>query len=302
MRLFVVSVLLLAWSQNPRPTPRKISKLQQQQSTAAQQPDAADQRGTDQSPLVVKTLPSVKTQAEAEQDANDHKEKSTNDWHVVELTGVPAVIAFLQLLVYTYQAKKLRETVQSAGEQAEAMERHIGEAARSADAMEKIANTIQTGNRAIIRAYLTVVIGTAVYQERRPEQGDLRFEARPNLVNTGNTPARKVRIMRRKAGILPVPLPVNFDFPLPDDDPTQGDAVVGAHLTYMMNTVVDDFVENALVPAVKEGTGQGLYVWGLVTYEDIFGERHFTKFAQHLYWLSNNTVMGFYIPGQNDAD
>lgn len=113
--------MLLVWSQHPTPTPTKISKPQQEQSRSTQEPTNADQRGTDQSPLIVKTLPAAKTQAETEQDATDRKEKAANDRHIVELTGVLAVIAFFQLLVYTYQAKKLRETVESAGEQAKAM-------------------------------------------------------------------------------------------------------------------------------------------------------------------------------------
>jgi len=58
-----------------------------------------------------------------------------------------AAVTFLQLLVYGYQAKKLRETVESAEGQSRAMERHIGEAARSANAMETIA------------AYVSVAVG-----------------------------------------------------------------------------------------------------------------------------------------------
>src|SRR5262249_20928665 len=44
--------------------------------------------------------------------------------------------------------------------------------------------------RAQLRAYLSVVIGTAVYQER---DKNLRFEAKPTIVNTGQTPAYNVR-------------------------------------------------------------------------------------------------------------
>ncbi len=81
-----------------------------------------------------------------------------------------------------------------------------------------------------------------------------------------------------------------------------GDATVGAHLSYTMDTWVDDFVPDEEVQAIKEGAPRGLCVWGVVTYEDIFGDRHTTKFAQSLSWLPNGTVQGFYIPGQNDAD
>ena len=182
----LISLVLLAALQNPTPAPRKISKPQQQQTSATQQPSPADQRGSEQSPLVVKTLVAPKTQTEADRDAEDRKAKSANDRHIVYLTAAIAAIAFLQFLVYAYQAKKLRETVESAGKQAEAMERHIGEAARSADAMENVVATIRQGNEDIMRAYLTVTVGNGLYQERRGKgQADLKFEARPNLVNTG---------------------------------------------------------------------------------------------------------------------
>src|SRR5580658_4395213 len=188
MRLFIPVVIAGFLSLNSQQQPQ--SKSQQPQQTAT-----TDQRGTQESPIVVKVLPATKTPEEAAEEKKDRDAKKANDGNLVILTGVLAFVGFCQLLVYGYQAKKLRETVESAGEQAEAMERHIGQAARSADAMERIATTIQVGNRAIIRAYLTVVIGSAVYQERRIGQGDLKFEAKPNLVNTGNTPARKVRIL-----------------------------------------------------------------------------------------------------------
>jgi len=299
MRPLAIAFLLFVWLQIPAPTPNKAGKPKQQQSRASQQPADNDQRGTEQSPFVVKTLEPTKSKAEAEQEAKDRQQKTTNDGRIVVLTGVLAIIALGQLGVYLYQAKKLRETVAASGQQSVAMQRHIEEAARSADAMEQICVAIQSGNKAVMRAYLTVVVGSAVYQERRVGQGDLKFEAKPNLMNTGNTPARKVCI-RRTASILPIPIPEDFAYPLPDVD-AAGDAAVGAHLSYIMNVTVQDFVPDHEVHAIKEGNGQALCVWGIVTYEDIFGDCHTTKFAQSLTWLVDGTVYGVYIPGQNDA-
>jgi hypothetical protein len=117
-RLMLVAVLALFLNS---PQPKK----------PLQQSAPADQRGTQESPLVVKVEPTVKTPEEAAQETQDRNQKLANDGNAVKLTGILAAIAFLQLLVYGYQAAKLRATVKSAGEQAEAMERHIGEAARS---------------------------------------------------------------------------------------------------------------------------------------------------------------------------
>ena len=94
----------------------------------------------------------MKSKAETDQDTEDRDQKSSHDWWLVVFSGVLAVSAIFQLGVYGYQAKKLRETVKSAGEQSRAMERHIEEAARSADAMERIANKIEAGNKAVMRA------------------------------------------------------------------------------------------------------------------------------------------------------
>lgn len=302
MRLFLVTLLLFTWSQNPTPTPRKTSKPQQQESTASQQPTNTDQRGTEQSPLVVKTLEPAKSQAETEQEAKDRQHKATNDGWIVILTAVLAVIAFGQLGVYLYQAKKLRETVQSAGEQSKAMERHIGEAARSATAMEQIVGALEEGNQMIMRAYVSVVIGAGTFQERnRVGQADLMFDGKVQVVNTGNTPARKVRI-RKNAAILLNPIPDNFAFPLSDESQDTAYASIAPHRDYIVTAVVPDFVPDGEVAAIKEMNGKALCVWGVITYEDVFGETHTTKFGQQIGWLPNQTIYGFYIGGHNEAD
>ena len=257
----------------------------------------ADQRGTEQSPLVVKTLVSPKTQEETSRDEEERKQKSENDRNIVHLTFALAAIAFGQLLVYAYQAHKLRQTVRSAGEQSQAMERHIGEASRSANAMEKIAAVIQTGNAAIIRAYISVVIGTATYQDR---QDGIKFEGKPSLVNTGSTPARNLRVWIA-AEIIPIDKAEAFDYPLPEES-AKAPAVAAPHQNYLLSAIVKDFVPDADIPIIKHGGGKALTVWGVVTYDDIFGEQHTTKFAQWLFWRPDQTVYGYYIPGQNDMD
>src|SRR5258708_756447 len=64
-----------------------------------------------------------------------------------------------------------------------------------------------------MRSYLCVNICTGVYQERAK---DLRFEAKPMLLNTGYTPAHNVTY-KAKADILPFPLPKDFNLPSLDD-------------------------------------------------------------------------------------
>lgn len=249
---------------------------------------------------MVKEIPPSKTQAEIEQEAKDRKVKASNDSQLVSFNGMLVLVGSLQLLVFGYQAFKLRQTVTAAAEQSKDMERYIEEASRSANAMESISEVILNGNVDITRAYLVVSIGTAIYQERRLGQADLRFEARPFIVNNGNTPAKKV-ISRIVADILPLPLPRDFAFPLPEAPLAKGNFVGPRQQIYSAGTV-DRYVPDNEVPAIKEAVGQALYVWGLITYEDIFGTEHFTRFGHVMQWYPDGAVHGFYIDGQNDGD
>jgi hypothetical protein len=154
-----------------------------------------------------------------------------------------------------------------------------------------------------LRAYLTVVIGSATFQERRNQNkgGDLKFAANPLIVNTGQTPARNITFKVR-AAIMPIPLPKEINLPEAPDDGVGG-SILGSQQNAHMFAVVDGFCADKEVDSIKYIKGdKGLYVWGRVTYEDAFGEDHFTRFCQHVYWDLKDNVRGNYIPGRNDAD
>lgn len=201
----------------------------------------------------------------------------------------------LQLAVFGYQAWKLRETVEAAQAQSIDTKNSIAESARAATAMEGVSKSVAISAEAAkesvasikertamqMRAYLTVVVGSAVYQER---EKNVRFEGKPLLLNTGQTPAQKVGVKTR-AAILPNPLPEEFDFSIPG--PYPAGAVLGPGQNYMLSAIVSDFVEDGLVAGIKNGTaGRFLHVWGTVTYEDIFKQPHHTNFYQILTWGS----------------
>ena len=297
--LFLMS---LCYSQIPSPTPLNIGEPKKQQTRSSHQPTDTDQRGTEQSPLVVKEIPTPKTQEESAQESRDHDEKAANDRISFTLTGIIAAIALGQFIVYWYQSIQLKKTVKAAGEQSEAMERHIGEATRSANAMEEIAATIKKGNREAMRAYLTVIVANVgLWQQRREGQPDLKFEARPILSNTGNTPARKVKHMV-VADILPNPIPETFTFPMPQAEEVEKSQTIGAHVSTGLAGTLNDFVEDAEVPSIKEGNEKILAVWGLITYEDVYGDPHWVKFAHMYRWIPNGNFEGYYIAGHNDTD
>ncbi|MGH9642624.1 MAG: hypothetical protein ACRD3Q_09365 [Terriglobales bacterium] len=130
MRLTVLIVLSVFASQLPSPIPGKSRQPKQQHSQSAQQPPA-NQRGTEQSPVVVKVIPPPNNANEAEQERKDREQKTSHDRWLMVFSGVLAAVAVLQLLVYGYQAKKLKETVDATTRSADA-------AKKSADAIVNI--------------------------------------------------------------------------------------------------------------------------------------------------------------------
>ncbi len=338
-------------SQTISPHRAVVSQTQQDQAQSAKQQPTPNQRGTEESPLFIREIPTPKTKEDAAQESKDRAEKTANDRKLVEFTRwlviatlILGAVGLLQLFVFGLQSYYLRKTVNAAGEQSEAMERAIREANRSASAIEEVAKHIGTSAKTAVeqsksmeqsvaeatrlasamdavakeiavsaraatesvvalrertaqqmRAYLAVVVGAAIYQERGK---GLKFEGKPLLINTGHTPANNVSY-RASAAILPVPMPDDFSFPL--SGKVTGAAMLGPQQSANLSAVVNDFCDDTEVEAIKACNGRALYVWGIVTYEDIFGENRQTRFCQCLTWLNDGKVFGFYTPGHNDA-
>jgi hypothetical protein len=312
--LLIVALLVQPLSQPLSPRRGEARQPQQTQSRSAKQPASADQRGTEKFPLVIKQVPTPKTDAEAAQEAKDRKEKTANERELVRFTGwlvvatlILAVVGFFQLFVFGDQARQLRKTVKAAAEQSEAMERSIAEATRLASAMEVVAKEIAVSSKAALasvsaigkqmRAYLCVVIGTAIYQDRAKH---LKFQAIPSIVNAGLTPAHKVSFIA-SAAILSIPLPEDFAFPLADKP--SGESVIGPRQDITVGPIVPDFCDDADIEGIKRGDqGRGLYAWGTFTYEDIFGDAHYTKFCHMYTWRPDDKTWGYYQGRHNEAN
>jgi hypothetical protein len=165
--------------------------------------------------------------------------------------------------------------------------------------MRQTVRSSEDSSKRELRAYIAVVIGDAIFQVRRdPPLGDLRFEARPVLTNTGRTPAHNIRFKAR-AAILPVPLPPGMDLPITHDADI-GEIVIGINQTAYMSAVVDGFVQDADVADIKLGVSRSLYVWGRVVYNDVFGDQYETLFCHQIYW-TGETVRGYYAPRRNKS-
>lgn len=150
-----------------------------------------------------------------------------------------------------------------------------------------------------MRAYISVLISNGVYQER---DKNLKFDVRPMVINTGQTPAHKLTYWA-SARILPNPLPEDFDFPEGEDSVRSG-FVLGPHQSIIINAAVPDFVADTEVDEIKAGRNRRVWVWGVVFYEDVFGELRQTKFCNNLHWLKGpqgEVVGGGYGTKHNEA-
>lgn len=182
------------------------------------------------------------------------------------------------------------------------MKQSIAQSSRAASAMEEVAqhfaenvDTVRERSAKQMRAYISAVVFDGVYQDRNK---GLRFEAKPMILNTGHTPAHKVGYKAR-AEILPVPFPDNFTFPLPDA--IVGAASLGPNQSFVMNAVIENYIDDADVFAVKSGIEKALYIWGIIMYEDIFGEEQYTQFCHLITWLPNGKTSGRYVTDYNQA-
>ena len=215
----------------------------------------------------------------------------------------------VQTVAFIYQAIKLRETVAASNKQSEDLKESIAQSTRAANAMEKQAKaaTIASENVEIvtertaqqIRAYLSVKIGTGVYQDATHI-----FEVMPQLLNTGQSPAHQVRYSAR-ADVLPFPLPDDFTFPeLPP--PRYGFGALGPHQDFTMNAAVQKRFDDNEAEDIKRGKGKRVYIWGTVFYEDAFRKERYSNFAHGIIWTpgpegKGEIVFGHYADRHNDV-
>jgi hypothetical protein len=265
-----------------------------------------------------KCYESAEKQGRKSEECKTMWERTTSDpvafftfWLVV-FTGGLGVSTVMLWLAGEKQIEFLRESAASQGRD---MQASISESIRAATAMEGVAQGIDLSVKATeanietirertalqMRAYISVLINTGVYQEK---DKNFKFDVRPVVINTGNTPAHKFTYWA-SARILPHPVPPDFDFPEGEDSLKAG-FVLGPHQNIVINAMVPDFVDDAEVDEIKRGINRRACVWGIVFYEDVFGEPHRTRFCHniHFYVGANGTEMvsGNYSAQHNDAD
>jgi len=230
----------------------------------------------------------------------DHEElaKESNDKLVAYSTVALAVVT-LALAIWTgllwYATVRLgRDAKETSERQSEEMQRSIAEATRAATAMEAVAVAASVSARAStesvatlkevtakqMRAYLSVVMNGGTFQERGK---GIYFGINPILTNSGNTPAHGIRYWAN-AGVYDFPLPDDFDFPDGEDSVVTSFAI-GPHQSVVLNARLPDFVGDDQAQDIKDGKNKRVYIWGKVSYVDVFGQERFTQFSHSIFWF-----------------
>ena len=101
--LFIVIIFVNA--ESPIKPKKEATKIEQDTNN--------NHRGSDKSPLVVKIIPPIKDDKEAENTAKEKKEKAANDTRLIIITGLLAAIGFFQLIVFAWQGYWLRQSVKA---------------------------------------------------------------------------------------------------------------------------------------------------------------------------------------------
>jgi hypothetical protein len=242
--------------------------------------------------------------------ASDH-EVIKLDHQLIRIGQLQSAIFILQLFVFGFQAWMLRKTVKAAGDQSIEMRRSVDEAKRAANAMEKFAESATVASKAatesvattrdtmtrLLRAYVCVNFGEAVFQNTLTKY---RFEARVLLINAGQTPAYKVAFKVR-ADILPFPLSQDFDFAVLDN-PASSESTLGGHAPPVTLTgVVDRLCSDQEIIEIRSRS-KCLYLFGTVTYEDVYGVKRYANFCFNVIWQNDGKSMGLLTKRHNDSD
>lgn len=183
--------------------------------------------------------------------------------------------------------------------QGDAMERSIAEAEKSAKAMSSVAefmaknverlketvsglNQSVDANKRIVRAYLTIGVGD-FYEQDVSKNAPLQFH--PVVLNTGNTPALDV-IYNGRVVFRDYPPGPNFDFTMLPINEERSAITVGSRQfpPPAIPVHADRWFTDEEMAEAKQARTKRLYVFGTVTYKDVFGVPHYTDFCQSVTW------------------
>jgi hypothetical protein len=265
----------------------------QPEATIAQPKSDEQQRGTEQSPLIVKIAPAPETEGqradetkERERIAESDRKKEKSDADLVEYTGelasftkylvgatVALVIATIGLGVAAYyQSRDMKRSIEISDETAKATLIAAKAAENTLGHMRETAERQLRAHVFISRAEISNIMR------------DQKLTAKIIVKNFGQTPAYKVA---SSLGIVPAPFPLVV--PLPPEVQRTRNANIGPGGEITLNFSGDEPVAVEWQPRFIEKSG-AVYVYGAITYVDAFKIPRFTNFR--LYKGGDTDVTG----------
>jgi hypothetical protein len=260
--VFAICVILL---ENIGSVAKKREKPQPNAKQSQQQPEA-DKRGTIDAPFIIKSLPAEKNHQEADDEARDKNDKRWNDRATIFVAIATAVILILQLIVFGWQAHRLKQTIQAmktiGADQSRDMRASIAVAKESAEAAMKSARVSEIALESAETPYLYPTVMTAC-KHKEWLLFSYAFE------NFGRSPAIVREIY--DGPTLSSGLPAAIGFPPPQSNLGKSYVVaVGKHSP-----------DRNMAISFPIGDGQNAAVWlmGQVRYSDVFGNQFLSGFC-----------------------
>jgi len=233
----------------------------------AAQNSSADERGTERAPLVVKEYPAPRTPEEAAAEKRDHDEQRANDRNMVAWTRVLAAVGVLQLLVFGYQALKLRETVigsedaiKASQRSAKAAEESLAKSDEMLSHAREAAVHARESEKRVERAYVFAGIESLEFSE---DNANLLVGV--TVINAGKTPAE---IKEFAHGFI--------YYPIPAIPPYEITARIITDVIFGANT--KEKFQRIRIPPPDDK----FIFFGFIRYIDIFGDEHISRYCMEV--------------------
>lgn len=266
--LFSIAVALNVYAQSPK------QKQPLPKSDAAQHDTKPDERGTNEAPLIIKVLPPPDEAEKTAADKQERQDKSKSDWSLVGLTGVLAVIGVAQIIVFSIQAYRLRQTVDEMKIATKATEKAAAAAMKSAE-LARDEFTATYCPRLIIRR-------VRIYQA-----ADVPFEVHYEIANIGGTRARIVEISARlwmpdiKKSFFPSIPPYAMGDKCIEIFVESGAPYRGRHIVVLSQEIEEHALRLSFTEGVfSQGQSKDAYFLGYIVYLDLLNRRFETAFLR----------------------
>lgn len=247
-------------------------------------------------------VPAQRDQDELAREAHEREEKAASDGKLVLWTAVVGVATIFLAGFTCVNLWLLRGQGDDLREQRTVMQQQAGHLEEQATQLKASVAQMKDTTQQQLRAYLIARPGNLIVDEKR-RPGEYWLEWHPEIVNTGQTPAYDVRVASR-AQIRDEPLPpgTNLTKEL-DPKGTGSQGVLGREqMIWQSCNIGRGISESELKDLRSKRSGKAWYVWGVVTYRDIFGNSHSTKFCNLTDWDSQGKPMSRSAPEHNEAD